>query len=363
MGTGFDLGLQGILAQNDQLAIIGNNLANSQTAGFKTERANFADLFASQSGLIGFGGGRFGAGVGVVGTVADWRTGDLSNTANPANVATDGEGFFAVRYPSSSENFYTRVGDFTLARAPSTVNGGSGYVLARPDGVMLCGCYNTSPTSTPTPASPDIAADGSINTAQNPVYFFAQKYDDGTLGHATAGWYEWDDTSWKASNGSVPSPTSFNIAGDGVITAKPSGSTPGSEKAGDTRIEFRISRTDNPKPMGSSGSVLLDAMTSARIGLERFGNPDALDRLEGGIYRSTPDAAPVATSTSAGAAKGGFVPNSNGCGGTLQGMLESSNVDVGKEMTNMIIAQRAFQANSKSITTNDQMLQTLLGLR
>ncbi len=361
MGFGFDRSVLGMLAQNSRLVVIGNNIANSQTCGYKASDVNFADLFASTAGLAS-SGEELGTGVCIDGTISDWSPGEIVTTTNPANLGIEGDGFYAVKNPTNGNTYYTRVGDFSLAKLPNTINNGSGYAFMRTDGSILCGSYNTSVNTIPTPSALDIGADGNLNYAQGPLYLYAQKYDDGTLGHGTKGWYEWDDAGWTTPNGSVPSPTKFNITSDGIVTAEPSGASTGMEKAGDFRIEFRIDRTENSKPVGASGSVLVDAMTSARIGLQRFGTPDALLRYEGGNFIATPASGPINTFSTGGTPRAS-VPHANGNGGIHQGMLESSNVDMAKELTNMIVTQRAYQGCSKSLSTKDQMLQTLLQLR
>ena len=362
--SAFNLGVLGMLSQSDSMSIIGNNIANSKTVAFKASTANFAELFVSHSGQLVNGiHNQFGNGVTLSGVTSDWSPGAVEDTANEANIAIEGEGFMAVQYPDQSTIYYTRAGDFALVQAPTSVNNGTGYVLMRPNGVILNGCYNTDSNTVPAPTSLDLnAADGTLNVDQQPIYFLAQKFDDGTMGHAAAGWYEWDDTDWTVANGAVPSPTSFNITSEGIVTAEPSGPDAGYEVAGDTRIELRISRSSNSKPVDAGGNVLVDDMLSARIAIQRFNNPDSLEHLEGGMYNVTAATSALNVHTASGSPKASL-PNSNGCGRTRQGMLEQSNVDLVSEFTDMIVTQRSFQANSKTITTADQMLQTVLALK
>ena len=108
---GFQCGLSGMNAASKNLDVIGNNIANANTVGMKSSRAEFADLVASQ---LGTGGGA-GAGIGVaVATVAQQFTqGSVNITGNSLDVAIDGRGFFQVRQPDGSAA-YTRDGNFEV---------------------------------------------------------------------------------------------------------------------------------------------------------------------------------------------------------------------------------------------------------
>ena len=93
---------------------------------------------------------------------------------------------------------------------------------------------------------------------------------------------------------------------------------------------------------------------NGQIPIVRFNNPDSLERIEGGMFRTT-----TLTSITAGYIE----PSKHGSGTVMQGFLEGSNVDLTIEFTEMIQVQRAFQANGKTITTADEMLQTVMGLK
>ncbi|OGV54800.1 MAG: hypothetical protein A2X49_05095 [Lentisphaerae bacterium GWF2_52_8] len=130
-----------------------------------------------------------------------------------------------------------------------------------------------------------------------------------------------DYVRFTDSLGAGAAPTSYSISPDGTVTALPATIT----------------------------------VANGTVGLQRFNNPDSMQRLEGGMYRPTS----LTSATTVGPA----VPGTNGCGTLMQGSLENSNADLVTEFTNMIITQRAFQANSKTITTADEMLQTVLSLK
>ena len=87
--------------------------------------------------------------------------------------------------------------------------------------------------------------------------------------------------------------------------------------------------------------------------MTRFANPSGLKSLGGNLYQETPASGTPETGS----------PGENGFGGTLQGYIESSNVNIVEEMVNLITAQRAYEINSKSIQTSDEMLQNVANMK
>ena len=94
---------------------------------------------------------------------------------------------------------------------------------------------------------------------------------------------------------------------------------------------------------------------SNTLGIQQFGNPNALLRTEAGLFEGSTQAAPTTTTP--------VTPGTQGSGTLRQGELEMSNVDLVTEFTGLIAAQRAFQANSRTITTADELLQEIMGLK
>lgn len=350
--SAFNLGVLGMLAQGDKMAVIGNNIANSQTCSFKAKATQFEELFVTNAGQSVNGVSiQYGNGTKVAGTTSDWSSGSLEETSSPANLAIEGEGFLAVRYPDQDEILYSRAGDFALTAAPAQLNGGDGYVLMRPNGVVLCGIYdnNTSPDGA------NIGTNGVLNYAQAPIVFTAQKNvgGDPTATPPVPGtWRAWDtDPTSPTYDGEIPSPTSFSISAEGEVECTPT--TPDNPANGDYRIVLLAGGNAPVDPV-------LDPQLTARVAVQRFNNPDSLQENAGGIYNVTDKTSAL---NNVGGDARASLPNLNGCGKTQQGMLEGSNVDLVTEFTNMIITQRAYQANSKTITTADQMLQTVMQLK
>lgn len=281
MSNLFNIGVSGMSAMSDNLAIIGNNISNSSTCAYKTNNLTFQEMFVSHSGQYANGIlVQYGNGVSSTGVTSDWSSGSIESTGEEANIALTGDGFFCVSYNNSI--YYTRAGDFSLVETvvdPSVPT--SGYVLMRSDGSMLLG---------------GDGVDATTNTVTN--------VDSSSYVYFTE------------------CPTSFEIASDGTVSAVFSSGT---------------------------GSVV-----NGYVGIQRFNNPDSLERIEGGLYRSTSMTSYSTTDPS--------VAGQNGTGTMLQGSLEQSNVDLATEFTDLIQAQRAFQGCSKVITVADELLQTVLGM-
>lgn len=263
-----NLGMSGMMAQNRRLQVIGHNISNNATVGYKSGNISFAEAFYSSGGGMEASGlrGDVGQGVSVAGTSYDWRSGSTNDTGIMTHLAVVGDGFIPVKY--GNEVLFTRAGDFDLAEIvpPDSDAGTPGeYVLMRPNGARLL--------------------------------------DD-------------TGTSVITFNGL---PDSLEIQSDGGVYVDDSG------------------------------------VPVATVGLQRFATPDALIHREGGLFAETQAAGALAETPSP--------VGTNGTGYLRQGALEQSNVDLTREFTNMIAAQRSFSANSRSVTTADAILQEILAMK
>jgi flagellar hook protein FlgE len=136
MSGTFSVALSGMLAQGDKMSVIGNNIANSQTIGFKSSRLDFSEEFITHNGqFINGTHNQLGNGVRQGGVTSDWSNGANDATGNPANLAISGDGFFVVKY--EEQEYYSRAGDFALVNNPNEDEGG--FVLMRPNGAILQG--------------------------------------------------------------------------------------------------------------------------------------------------------------------------------------------------------------------------------
>jgi len=136
MAGTFSVALSGMMAQGDKMAVIGNNIANVGTTGFKSSRLDFMEEFITHQGqFINGTHDQRGNGVSSGGVTSDWSNGATDATGNPANLAISGDGFFVVRY--EEQEFYSRAGDFSLVNNPDPDVGG--FTLMRANGAELLG--------------------------------------------------------------------------------------------------------------------------------------------------------------------------------------------------------------------------------
>jgi flagellar basal-body rod protein FlgG len=247
----------GMNAQQAQMDVISNNLANVSTTGFKGSRAVFEDLMYQTLRQPGANstqetelpsGSQVGTGVQQIATERLYTQGNLQQTGNSKDIAINGAGFIQVQMPDGTTS-YTRDGSLQTNAQGQLVTA-SGY-----------------------PVIPAITVPANA--------------------------------------------TSLTIGSDGVVTVTTAGST-GNTTIGSLQLAMFI----NPAGLQSNGENLVSETASS--------------------------GAPTITT-----------PGLNGSGTINQGYIEASNVNVVQELVNMIQTQRAYEINSKAVTTSDQMLQTL----
>ena len=267
--------VSGLDAFQQQMDVIGNNIANVDTVGFKTANVDFADRFSDALGMSGAGNQiQMGTGVSIDGIVSNFSQGTISSDGVASNVAVNGSGFFVVRDPLTNTQYVTRAGDFQVDS--------NGY-LVTPNGDRV------------------------------------QGYSDAGL--TTFGDIKIDTTGMPATSNPNATITSYNIDASGKINITLSDSTTF------TRGQLLLQNFAAPQNLVNAGNNLFTNTASA-----------------GGL------AAPVA-------------PGASGTGTIQSSALELSNVDLSNEMATLITAQRAFEANSKVITTSDELLQTLVNMK
>jgi flagellar hook protein FlgE len=255
-----------------ELDVIGNNIANVATTGFKGADVEFADaLSQTMQGAGATGAMQVGTGVTTDSIANRFTQGAINATGNPTDLAISGNGFFVVRDPATNAQFVTRDGNFTVDN--------SGYLVL--NGMRVQGYSDAALTTIG-----DIKID---NT--------------GAPGGSTAGIQSWN----------------FDNKGNIVVTL-----------------------TDNT------------TFTRGEVLLQNFQSPQMLVKDGDSLYSGMAGAGPLAQASA---------PSTNGLGKLEVGALEGSNVDLTTELSNLITTQRAFEANSKVITTSDEVLQTLVNLK
>jgi len=403
----FQTGLSGLNASSRSLDVIGHNIANANTTGMKSSRAEFGDLVASSLGAAGGSSIQAGIGVGVAAIAQQFTQGNISTTGNSLDVAINGGGFFQLTQPDGSIA-YTRDGEFKLDK--------DGYLLTN-TGANVMGFPTDStgnatsvtvqklqlPTSAPIPASATATISAEFNLdarapaaasvtpatprttygtsltvydsqgAEVPVSLYFERVATTT----TDNWDVYDVASGGVAlfqmqfdaNGKLTSPATSPT----LTITTPSTTTPDISAALDIGkvtqfgAAFAVSNlTQDGYPpgeltglsIGESGVITTrysngQTLAAGQISLADFRNVQGLQALGGNAWAAT-------------YASGLPVQGQPGVGkfGSLRsGALEESNVDLTSELVNMMTAQRAYQANAQTIKTQDQIMSTLVNLR
>lgn len=424
---GFQQGLSGLNASAKNLDVIGHNIANSNTTGFKSSRTEFAAMVAS---AIGTAGG-INSGIGVeVGAIAQqFNQGNLTVTGNSLDVAINGNGFFTLQMPDGSRG-YTRDGSFKLDTFGNVVTNSGAKVMGYPTdpdtGVRTSSTASalTFPTSAPIPAKQTTKISASFNldarapdaagnpTAVPPIPATPRStygtsinvYDSQGVAKPVNLYFEkngantWDVYTELDDPNAVPPVVAAPI---GQITFDNNGNIVG-PAATPPATGFTLPLTITPTPPNPNGlppynvQVSLDGvtqfgtkfavseltqdgytsgqLTGINIGddgviLTRYSN--GVTRAEGQVvlasFRNTQGLAAVGGNTWVETYESGQptfgAPTDGNFGSLRAGALEDSNVDLTAELVNMMTAQRAYQANAQTIKTQDQVMSTLVNLR
>ena len=406
----FQQGLSGLDAASKQLEVIGNNVANSGTVGFKESTTDFADVYANS--LTGSGSSQIGIGTQVASVAQQFTQGNITSTSNPLDIAINGGGFF--RMSNNGAITYSRNGQFQMDKSGYIVNAQgnrlTGYT-ASTSGVLstgapaeiqintadlqpsattkVVGLVNLDSTSAALPAAGFNPTDPTTYNNSTAVTVFDSLGNSHTLQsffvNTTPGTWDVFTTADGVSTTALPTPTAtLTFSGTGIApTISPSNAAP---------VSFAVSNgatTPVPLTLDYSGSTQFgsaftvnslsqDGFTSGSLSgfntgadgtitgtytngqsktlgqmvLANFVNPNGLQSLGGNAWAASATSGPPLVGT----------PKSGSLGVLQSSATEDSNVDLTSELVNMITAQRAYQANSQTIKTEDQMLQTLVNL-
>ena len=400
----FNIALTGLDAASNELSVVSNNLANADTVGFKSSRAEFGDIYAASQ--TGTSATAVGNGVQVQEIAQQFTQGNTETTGNNLDMAINGNGFFVVSNAGSLQ--YTRDGEFQVNNAGqvTTATGALLQVYAP----TANGTFNTGGLSNLTVTSNESAASATTTatlTATLPANAAAPatatfspsdptSYTDTTsmtvydsLGAAhTASLYfikganpnQWSVATYVDGN-EVGTPTELDYSTSGSLTNPANGQialpayTPATGAA-DMNITLNLSGTQqtgdqfnvaavqqNGYTTGSlsgininSSGVVQAAFTNGQsidlgqIAMANFTNPQGLQQDGNSSWSQT---------TASGEPVMGTAGSSN-FGDINSGELEESNVDTTSALVDMITAQRDYQANAQMIQTQDQMSQTII---
>ncbi|MBB5692756.1 flagellar hook protein FlgE [Muricoccus pecuniae] len=424
--------ISGLTAQARALGNVADNVANSQTTGFKRTDTNFVSYITRSTAQVNQPGS--------VTARPDYTTsiqGSVQSSESPLAMAIAGQGMFAVASATGSLNgdttfdsrtFYTRAGDFSMNSDGYLVNG-QGYYLqgwtadaeGNPDRSNIKpiqvdqSVYNPVPTTNVT-LSANLPADSTTTPAEATI----QIYDSlGRLHSVDMTWKQTATNKWQLTmsipdDKTTPAPTrtidvNFGATGGSTTAAgtiDSFGAVVGSTlagsatKAGDPAIvTFSADFGQGPQPIkldlgnfgepsgvtqyagtkytlrdisqngvpqGSFSSVSLSdngdltvnydngqARTVGRVPIVTFSDPDKLQKTDGQAYLRTEESGEARVNDAA----------SNGGGKIVTSALEGSNVDIASEFSKLILAQRAYAANTKIVTAADELLQDTINMR
>ena len=422
-------GVSGLRAEGEAIGVVGDNIANVNTVGFKRQRAVFQDVLG-HSILAGTSSALPGSGVRVGDVQQLFTQGSLANTGVSTDIALNGDGFLVVAgtVEGITGNFYTRAGQLTIANDGSLVNSSGlnvqGY-SANPDGTLQATVGNLrvptaslSPFATTeisitanldsteeVPADPfdinDPAGTSSASTsitvfdslgaartldvyfrksAVNTYEYFVVANGEDIAG-GTAGTFEQLGTGTLAfnENGALETATVADIVVDfagGAATGQTIALDFGTDiTSGGTGLDGTTqfaaasavsSQSQNGYASGEFSGLAIDG-TGLVQGLYTNGQKIAIGQLAVAKFRSNDGLGRagqnlwIETRESGTAALG--AAGAGGRASVSSGALESSNVDLGEEFVGLIQHQRSFSANSKTITTADEMLQELINIK
>jgi flagellar hook protein FlgE len=401
----FSQGLSGLNAASKALEVIGNNVSNANTVGFKQSRAEFADVFAAS--LSGAGATQIGIGTKISDVAQQFTQGNITATNNTLDVAINGAGFF--RLSNNGAVTYTRNGQFQMDK--------NGYIVTS-DGKRLMGnsadnLNGSSPveiqidTSDLQPvASTKITGTLNLNSASanidqtvtpfsstDPTSYTNSTaitvYDNLGNSHNVQNYYvktaanTWSVYTTVDGTDVTPTPTPSMVFNAGSYDSTNSSVTPISftpTTGGATmNISFDYSKSTQYGSSFSVNKLSQDGYSSGRIAsftigddgiiqgrytngqskdlgrviLANFVNPNGLQSLGGNQWMASYESGDELIGA----------PGSSTLGVLQSSAVEDSNVDLTAELVNMITAQRVYQANAQTIKTQDQVMQTLVNLR
>jgi flagellar hook protein FlgE len=406
----FRTALSGLNAASSELRVIGNNVANASTVGFKESRTEFSDIFPASN--LGVAANAIGTGVKVGSVSQQFSQGNINFTDNNLDLAISGQGFF--RLNDNGVTVYSRAGQFGVDREGYVVNSqgqrltaytadgsgnitgaigdmrldtsdlapqqsGSVEIMANLDstvGTLPAAGFDvndpssyhntTSYTVYDSLGNPRLITNYFLRTADGEWAMYA--YEGGAQIDADAGSPDDFRTLTFDNFGSLTSPavvTTGTIAAAGGAAAFALDiNLAGTSQYGsgfsinrivqDGYATGRLSGID----IGETGVVTArytngQSRTIAQVALATFGNPQGLRQQGDTTWSETYDS---------GAALVG-APGSGALGLVQSGALEGSNVDLTEQLVNMITAQRNFQANAQVITTADTITQTIINIR
>jgi len=408
MSAAFSIALSALQANSTAIDVVGNNLANLNTTGYKDTNVDFETLMAQSLG-VGQNSAQVGMGVGSVGTTTDYTQGTITTTSGPMDAAIQGDGFFVVQN-AAGQTLYTRDGSFQVNAAGNVETATGENVQGWPavNGVVNAnGAVGnlTVPLGTTVPAVATANMGVTVNlNAQSAVgaTFSApvQVYDSlGTAHTLSVNFTETAANAWSytvtipaadLATGGTPQVGSGTLAfnSSGVLTSPTTAQTVAitglADGAAAMNINWNLNNSAGTPTItqyaeasgvggttqdGAAAGQITDVSlenggllvanysngqqtTVGQLALASIPNPESLTSVGDNCLQASASTGAI----SVGAA------NSAGRGQVLAGSLESSTVDMATEFTKLLTYERGYQAASRVITTTDQLLQDTMNL-
>lgn len=408
----FQQGLSGLNSSSKALDVLGNNIANANTVGFKSAEVHFADVFANS--LSGSGASQVGIGSTLSGVQQTFSQGNVTATNNPLDISINGGGFF--RMSQSGTVTYTRNGQFHLDNAGYIVNDSlsrltgyaadaAGVISASSPVDLQLSASQISPRATSDALAGSVTASLNLDSRQgvptiapfnfaNPqTYNYSTAlsvYDTLGVSHTMSlyfvrtagGSWNVNATMDGATPQALPAALAFDTSG-ALTTAMPlvlpswalttGAATPwspgninftGTTQYGSASSVDRLTQGGYTTGSLTGLNVGSDGVVQGRysngqsrnlgqVVLATFANPNGLQSLGNNQWSLSSVSGPELVSAP-GAGSRGVLQSSS---------VEESNVDLTAQLVNMITQQRNYQANAQTIKTQDQVLQTLVNLR
>ncbi|WP_409294372.1 flagellar basal-body rod protein FlgF [Peribacillus sp. SCS-26] len=389
-------GISGMKNFQTKLDVIGNNIANVNTAGFKKGRVTFKDTMnqtiSGASAAQANRGGKNPMQVGLGSTMATIDTihtqSSLQTTGRSLDLAVNGDGYFVVK--QGDAEFYSRAGNMYLDNDGNLVNA-DGYKVQAfkmdPATGQVTNNYgdvtvNVNAVMSATPTDTAKIAGALSEKATNNTDYIQQIEvvdSDGETHKVELKFTKQSATQWKVTgNGATvgagadtitfdaagkasPAALNWSLTADGktinaavdlkdlvqsgnqsTALVTPNGNSEGSLES------FNIGQMGEINGVYSNGLVT----TLGQVALAKFSNPSGLTKAGGNLFQQSINSGTPNIGTPG-----------DGLGTIAAGSLEMSNVDLSEEFTEMITAQRGFQANTRIITTSDEILQELVNLK
>jgi len=398
--------VSGLRSNQEWLDVIGNNIANSNTPGFKASQVVFQDILsqtisagsAPGTNLGGINPIQIGLGVALGSITPSFLQGSIQTTNRATDMAIQGDGFFVVA--NGNDRLYTRAGAFTLDATGDLVEGSTGYKVQGATGNIHVDLGQQSPATPTTQALLKGNLDFSVPDGASTTATFAVRDSVGaphtiavtfTKNFAAApGQWDWSANTTDPSVSSITTPTgsiTFDATGaiasgasQGIGLVYPAASGVSSPQS--ITLDFGSAANGTPMTgLASPSTVSLSSQdglpsgplqsfsvgadgtltgyfsngTTSSLGvvqLASFNNPEGLLQVGQNHYR---ESAASGLANIGGAGTGGR-------GAITPGSLEASNVDLAQQFTSMILAQTGFQANARTIQASDQLLKELVNL-